>query len=1024
MRPVRLTMQAFGPYAGCEIIDFGEAVQAGLFGIYGQTGSGKSTIFSAMTFALFGEPAKEDQHAASVRSDHAEAGIPTQVEFVFDIAERRYVVLRRPEQMRLKQRGEGETRNPHEAFLFDATGLEPGDIDEERRGKILAEKKVGVVDEAIRDLLGYGKEQFRQIVLLPQGRFEKFLAAKTKERLDILRDLFDVSLYRTLAAKLKADAEAAERHVKQEREVCARRLAAEGFESTDALASGIEAAEARHAALLEEERAARIALAAAREALQQAKALEGQFIAADTAREALSGLQAGKDAVEALANRVARAERARSLRDVEEGLAQAAADVRKAEEALAQAQARAGRAEREALAADEALQLENARVGEIDDLRRQLDALERHGQTLREAAAVSQELENALSAERGAGETLASASERLNALNDALRKKSEALKQARQAETRRHDFNARLSLLVAELGAAEQFEKVSAAVEGARLEADKLAAVRAKAAGLLHETRARFEAAERNLSAAQALHLAGKLEPGAPCPVCGSSEHPSPATGAVEHAGRDQAFREAREGLQKAEALARAAGEKLAGAQGILAERQDRLAGLVVPAETAAALKHRVEAGRQAIAALGPQVDLAEAEAAIETLEGGIAAAEGERERLREEHAGLQHQTAARKAQLDAMLSPVPAQLRAADALAAAQQQAARALEMRQQAKAATENAATRAREAALEARKDLEAASGTLAAGRERHGKATELFGSRLAEAGLAQEEYGALKPAIETIEADRERIEAHRRALASAEDAARIAEEAIRDRTRPHLPEIEARTGAAEELLDQATEQRAGAGHRLDHLSKLRDDLAATMRRLEEAEAESGPLRGLAALLNGENAQKLNLETYAIGAMFDHVLAAANLRLGPMTANRYRLERELEGVGRGQRGLGIQVFDVFTGKARPTATLSGGETFIAALSLALGLADVVESASGKVRLDTIFIDEGFGSLDTENGSGTLDQVLQVLNSLVSRNRAVGLISHVPLVQEAIPNGFYVRKHLAGSTVEARGLL
>lgn len=174
----------------------------------------------------------------------------------------------------------------------------------------------------------------------------------------------------------------------------------------------------------------------------------------------------------------------------------------------------------------------------------------------------------------------------------------------------------------------------------------------------------------------------------------------------------------------------------------------------------------------------------------------------------------------------------------------------------------------------------------------------------------------------------------------------------------------------------------------------------------------------------MNGDNRQKLDLETFAIGAMFDHVLEAANLRLGPMTRHQYRLERDFEGSGRGRRGLGTQVFDNHTGKARPTATLSGGESFIAALALALGLADVVESASGKVRLDTIFIDEGFGSLDTENGSGTLDHVLQALNSLVSQNRAVGLISHVQLVQEAIPNGFYVRKGLAGSRVEVRGLM
>lgn len=144
--------------------------------------------------------------------------------------------------------------------------------------------------------------------------------------------------------------------------------------------------------------------------------------------------------------------------------------------------------------------------------------------------------------------------------------------------------------------------------------------------------------------------------------------------------------------------------------------------------------------------------------------------------------------------------------------------------------------------------------------------------------------------------------------------------------------------------------------------------------------------------------------------------------MRLDPMTRGRYRMTRGLEASGRrGKRGLEIEVFDINTGKARPTATLSGGETFIAALALALGLADVVESLSGKIRMDTIFIDEGFGSLDTENGAGTLDQVIQVLAALTEGSRAVGLISHVGLVQEAIPQGFYVRSTPSGSRVEER---
>ncbi|NJL08618.1 MAG: SMC family ATPase, partial [Methylacidiphilales bacterium] len=248
MRPMRLTLQAFGPFGGREVVDFRMALTAGLFGIYGQTGAGKSSIFSAMTFALFGEAARAEQETPSLRSDHADPDLPTEVEFVFELGMRRYVVRRRPEQTRPKQRGSGDTRDIHEAWLFDATGLAVEEISRERSGKAMAERKVGLVREALIELLGYGPEQFRQIVLLPQGRFEAFLAAGTDARRVILRELFDVSLYRRIMEKFKADAAETEKRIRQEREVCARRLAAEGFGDGDALTAGIAAAEAAHAA--------------------------------------------------------------------------------------------------------------------------------------------------------------------------------------------------------------------------------------------------------------------------------------------------------------------------------------------------------------------------------------------------------------------------------------------------------------------------------------------------------------------------------------------------------------------------------------------------------------------------------------------------------------------------------------------------------------------------------------------------------------------------------------------------------
>lgn len=1024
MRPLRLTMQAFGPYPERVVLDFREAVEAGLFGIYGQTGSGKSTIFSAMTFALFGEAAKDDQDPASLRSDHADAALQTEVEFVFEIGDKRFVVLRRPEQMRPKQRGDGETRSAHEAFLFDATGIPLDALTDAQRGKIIAEKKVGIVDAAVSELLGYGASQFRQIVLLPQGRFEKFLAAKTKERLDILRDLFDVSLYRTLAAKLKTDAAEAERHVIAERELCAKRLASEGFESTDALIAGISESEECLAVLREAETAARDEWAAVQAKLEQARNLERQFVDAEEAQRQFAVLLAGKLEMDALEERVARAERARVLRDVENALVASVADMREAEAKRETAAKARDDALLKKRLADEAFNAEAARAGEIDALRQQLDALGRFALALEKAEGVANSLKTAKDAERGAQDSCIAQQKQVeahrargNALNDRL-------KFARQSDLQRRDLNARLATLQSALSVAERFARAESDVASAVNAVEIGASAHAKALAAEQQALRAFETAEGALAEVQALHLASRLKPGEPCPVCGATDHPSPASGGLDHAGLDKAFRETKQIWQQASADVRTTEQALAAARSVLSDRQERLAGLARPDEPAEGLRANVSEAEAALKALGPDVDMAGLEGEIERLRGEIEAGEAEAARLREALSDAARASAVAQATLEEMLSNVPQNLQNRTGLANEQARVNADLIRRTTARERAEQAVTTTREAALSAEKDAEAAAGMVEAASERHRRSTDIFQSRLTECGFDEGEYRLLKTFFDTIEADRGQLEAYRRRLTVLEDATKKAADLVAGLDRPDVSTFEAAKMEAERQANEAVEARSRADHVLGHRLRLRDELAETLRKLDEAEAASGPLRNLAALFNGDNPQKLDLETFAIGAMFDQVLVAANMRLGPMTSHRYRLERDLEGGGRGRRGLGIQAFDSHTGKARPTATLSGGETFIAALALALGLADVVESASGKVRLDTIFIDEGFGSLDTENGSGTLDVVLQVLGTLVSQNRAVGLISHVPLVQEAIPNGFYVRKQLTGSSVEMRGVV
>jgi len=1023
MRPVRLTIQAFGPYPGREVIDFRDAIGSGLFGIYGQTGSGKSSIFSAMTFALFGEAAKSEQETTSLRSDYADAGVLTEVEFVFEVGDRQFVVLRRPEQMRPKKHGAGNTSLAHEAFLFDASSLTPDAITEENRGKIVAEKKVGDVKEAISDLLGYGAEQFRQIVLLPQGRFETFLSAKTKERLGILRDLFDVSLFRSLMEDLKAEAAEAVRSIQQDREYCARQLRDEGFESTEALKQGIVAAEAELDTRKKAEAEARTTAEAAQKHFSKAESVELLFKAAEDAERSLLDVQAVEAEMKSLEERVSKAAEAKSLRDVEENVSQAENEVEKAKAELALKQDAAKLAEQKAAEAAQTLETEKARAEEVEIHRQKLTDYDRYTETLTRSETQRKEVEQAVTSEGQAREKFEKAQQALSALQKSHRDKAEKLKLARQIESKRRDMTGRLNVLTASFKAAETYEKAKLDATAAKQSYNEQKAKCGAAQRSAETARSELEAAEQELSSAQALHLASALEPGQPCPVCGSTDHPSPATGSTEHAGLDQTFRLAKAAREKAVEDLQNASNELARKESLLKTREEQLAELDIPVDPSETLRGQVQECERAIADLGPETALEAAETEIDRLRQDIEKAEPECSMLRDQYDDSRRAKAIEESKLAEMLSAIPDGYRTTEAVDAARQSTQQALKERNDARNAAEAADRAARDAIVAAKADLDSARKALIGRQERLGIATDIFQARLTAAKLSIEEYTALKPAMETLEEDREKVTQYRQKLQSAKDNAASAATKIEGMNRPDLVALESALRSANANLIKEMEQRVQDENRTRNLLELQARLAAEMQRLDMAETQSGPLRGLAAHVNGANPQKLDLETFAIGAMFDLVLDAANRRLGPMSANQYRLERDLEGSGQGRRGLGIQVFDSFTGRARPTSTLSGGETFIAALALALGLADVVEGASGKVKLDTIFIDEGFGSLDTENGSGTLDKVLQALNALVSQSRAVGLISHVQLVQEAIPNGFYVRKGPAGSSVEERGV-
>jgi exonuclease SbcC len=1022
MRPLKLVLQAFGPYPGREEVDFREAVAAGLFGIYGPTGSGKSSIFSAMTFALFGESAKDEQRISTLRSDHAPAGLLTEVEFLFELAGRTYYVRRCPDQLRPKVRGTGDTEEKHCAWLFDVTGIAVDEICRDNCGRVIAERKVSDVDRAVRELLGYGATQFRQIVLLPQGRFERFLAAGSSDRMTILRDLFDVSLYRSLTERFVEGARAAETEVQQGRAVCALRLSQQGFESAEALRDGIAVATSE--AALCEDRAAEAEAEERRvsDVYARAEALEARFVEAATAEKELADLEGRKEEIEKLRARVAKLRLAEALVDFDREVEEAQAEVERAASGRKVTVAAAREAEDTLGTAKLALEQELAREAETQRLQIEQNSVERYRDILSRASQLRTDARNADEAWRSAKVELKTAVERYETCETYRRGALERLATDRATEAQR-------AVLVAELERASSAVSAARGYEAAVRSANQSEEMLSSAEQSLETARGETETAERHyracsskLAAAQAQRLAELLEPGEPCPVCGSHDHPTPAAGAVPAAGLEEAAILAEAAWAQARKRETADQIAFASAKSSYEERRATLAGLEPPAVPLAQLETNTAVLRMKLEALGDPVDPQELDQLAEELDVELAESGEELEAARaaEQEAGRKCALAAQALAL--ALEGVPEAFRAPDALDVEATRLAEEIDTRTKALSTAREKASAAQSALAAAQTAVVGAEARLLELRARATRMADQLNDRLVANGLSEAEYRELKMALTDMDGLAERCDEFDRNLSAAKGRLEQVRAAIEASERPDLDALATQKADSGALAHAARRDAIEANARKSALEALASELRETLDRLDAIEAESGPLRALAAAFKGENALRTPLETYAIGALFDHVLRSANLRFNPMTQGRYRLERDTETVGgRAKRGLDVRVHDAHTGRTREICTLSGGETFIAALSLALGLSDIVETSHGKIRLDTIFIDEGFGSLDAEEDSGTLDQVLQVLQNVVGRHRPVGLISHVPQVQQAIPNGFTIRKEPCGSFVEAR---
>ncbi|MCG6940769.1 MAG: SMC family ATPase [Thiohalocapsa sp.] len=1015
MRPLTLSLQAFGPFVERQTLDFGQLGDNRLFLISGATGAGKTTLLDAIAFALYGASSGDERSAEQLRSQQADPRTLTEVFFDFAIGARRYRIHRVPKQERAKLRGEGTTTEPPDATLWERTDS----VDDAAEGRVLA-SGWSKVTEQVETLIGFSDEQFRQVILLPQGRFRDLLTAGARERQQILQTLFSTGHYGRIQQALKAHAEQIRKAAER---LGIRRdtlLGSSGRADEAELDARIGQLEAELTQLDTQVQTRKAAEQQARAALEVGRTAQQRLDAAARAAAALQTLEQEQPAIDTQAAELEAARRADGLKDLHARLTGEREEQARLARGVEAAAAAAEQARTEAETAAAALAREEAREPErnrlAEDIHR-LDALQGRVAGLAEAR-------DALT-------------QRQQAANDAEQKHRQAERDADQAHTGLRDTQARRERLAQPASRRELLESQlkdldqqaarrrrldAIASDRTRLAADLAAAEQAETTAIqaLDDARDRHELLLRRWRDGRAQALAAGLEPGVPCPVCGGTEHPAPAAG-DEQAPDDAQIDAAKARVTKAEAGL----EQFRAALGTLRQRlatvDAETSGLrdtlgTWAERTTADLDATLDRLRLELSQAQDAADeIARLDAQRAELERRITDTEQALDAARRNQQRAGEALAAARRSLDERSAEIPEQWRDPTALAAALAEHRREL---QRAELALEQARNAAQQSA-QTRATAETRHKALAQQHQASGADLERieaqWQARRNEAGFpADDAFSAARRDPAAQAALQQRIDAHREAIAAARTTLANAEAAAKDLTPPDLPTLATAAEQATAEREQTEQTRGATSAESERLTGLARELAKLAKALDEQHARYAIAGRIADVANSNNRYRLSFQNFVLGALLDDVLRAASQRLLAMSRGRYRLLRSTEtGDLRSLGGLDLIVEDGYTGKTRPVATLSGGEGFQAALSLALGLAETVQAYAGGLRMDAIFIDEGFGSLDPE----ALELAVDTLIDLQRGGRLVGVISHVPELKERIDVRLEVNAGRGGSS-------
>ncbi|HHQ0203266.1 TPA: SbcC/MukB-like Walker B domain-containing protein [Listeria innocua] len=1017
MRPIKLTMQAFGAYAKKEVIDFEKLGTEQIFVISGKTGAGKSTIFDAISFAIFGKANTFDRESFSMRSHFATDKEITEVTLVFRLKDKIYQISRIPQQEIAKQRGNGTTTSPQKAELYELIGDEM---------KLLA-SSVRDVNTKMEELIQLNVDQFRQILMIPQGEFRELLVSDSKEKEMILQRLAHTVYYEKVENLLWEKQKEAEILVVEARKKVAElaELSLPGIEITGKTTTEIsllqtEAIKQEQAILAELESALSIIRKETSEAVEKVTLAKEQLLDwqnLDLYIEEVAKLEAEKDFYQVIANRIEAAKRASNLRSqdalcirLKEQLETAVNTEKQVahEVELITNQFSNAKKQKEALAEQEAVLEANKRtLFQLEEMEPKIIELETVTIQKRRAEInwkeAADRLEKVMKTEQEIAAELQSMETRLGEINQAELAILEAINKRTTAEAliekNQELVNKRMKMDL--WNKQKQTEEQTLK----QLLTEKLAI----------ETTIKQE--ESNLQQEQAATLAAHLHEGDACPVCGSVSHPQLAE--YGESASLTTLEEAKAKLHEKQLAINEVEKSISQLEWQLAEWAD-----IADVDLVAVEKLLAE-NRQLAKNLTDQINQLQTNVAQkENIQGALETLKNKQKELETEknNTALQVESFHQEVQLSSgklsyLEQSIPADLRDKTIFDKKKNELSNSIKTHLEQAEQVDKIFREAEKETTRLESTLQSAENTTLDAKEALQVQREVFKDAMKQNDFPT--YEAYKQALMSVEELKSKEEQladfeRKRHLAISRQADLT--EKLKNKQKPNIEQLESFMTEKQLELAQSEENTIKQRDFVLKRKELAENYQNSIQAVEKAEENYADIGLLADSARGKNARRLTFERYILAMFLDTIIHRANHRLSKMTSGRFELKRKIEKAkGNVQSGLELEVFDEYTGLTRHVKTLSGGESFKTSLALALSLAEVVQEMAGGISLETMFIDEGFGTLDPES----LEVAVECLLETQENGRLVGIISHVPELKERISARLEVTATNHGSTTK-----